>query len=219
MQNLRNKLVVGGAVLILAAIGSVMNRQPAQAAGAPVTIESPIPLPVTGSVAVTGNVGINGSPSVNVATLPAVQLSGTPTVNVVTASGAPLSVVNLSDRGRTPYQSTLQDCAGSSCIFPAVPSGHRLVVESISVLVTFPSAVTFYPNAALIGSSGIVLNLPLNLPLSPQNTTAGAAQSLFAFFDSGDQPKVIVIPQAAPTVTLSGYLVDCTFGPCAPIAH
>jgi hypothetical protein len=51
MQNLRNKLIAGGAVLLLAAIGTMMNRQAMQAAGGPsVTIESPIPLPVTGTV-------------------------------------------------------------------------------------------------------------------------------------------------------------------------
>jgi hypothetical protein len=33
MQNLRNKLTAGGAVLILAAIGTMMNRQAAQALG------------------------------------------------------------------------------------------------------------------------------------------------------------------------------------------
>ena len=107
-----------------------------------VTIGSPLPLPVTGTVAVTGNVattgtvaatqsgtwnvGINntptvsvtGTPSVSVANLPAVQLSGTPTVNVATPSGAPLIVANLSDRGRTPYQSVLQACASGECVFP-----------------------------------------------------------------------------------------------------
>jgi hypothetical protein len=47
MQNLRNKLIAGGAVVILATIGTVMNRQAAQAQGGPtVTIAAPLPLPV-----------------------------------------------------------------------------------------------------------------------------------------------------------------------------
>jgi hypothetical protein len=33
MQNLRNKVIAGGAVLILATIGTVMDRQAAQAQG------------------------------------------------------------------------------------------------------------------------------------------------------------------------------------------
>jgi hypothetical protein len=48
MQNLRNKLIAGGAVVILAAIGTVMNRQAAQAQGGP-------------------TVTIAGTPNVNVA--------------------------------------------------------------------------------------------------------------------------------------------------------
>jgi hypothetical protein len=218
MQNLRNKLIVGGAVLVLAAIGSVMNSRQStiQAASGPaVTIDpTQLPLPVTGTVVVTGNVGITGTPSVNVASLPAVQLSGTPTVNLATQS--PLMVSNLSDRGRTPYQSVLQVCASGSCVFPAVPSGHRLVIETISVLVTFNQPITFFPNSFLMNSSGIILNLPLT---PGQQNTAGATQSLTAYFDSGEQPTVGVIPFTTPTVTLSGYLVDCTLGPCAAIAH
>jgi len=62
MQNLRNKLIAGGAILTMAALGTVMNRQAAQAQGGPtVTIGAPIPLPVSGTVAVTGNVATAGT--------------------------------------------------------------------------------------------------------------------------------------------------------------
>ena len=53
MQNLQSKLIAGGAVVILAAIGTVMNRQAARAqgqGGPTVTIGAPIPLPVTGTL-------------------------------------------------------------------------------------------------------------------------------------------------------------------------
>ena len=90
------------------------------------------------------------------------------------------------------------------------------MIESISVLATFSQLITFFPNSFLINSSGIILNLPLT---PGQGNTAGATQSLIAYFDSGDQPTVGVIPNTTPTVTLSGYLVDCTLGPCAAIAH
>jgi hypothetical protein len=80
MQNFRNKLIAGGAVLVLAAIGTVLNRQAVQAAGGPsVTIESPIPLPVTGTVAATQsgtwNVGIIGIPGVNINNSPSIHSS------------------------------------------------------------------------------------------------------------------------------------------------
>ena len=69
MQNLRNQLIAGGAVLILAAIGTMMNRQAAQAqgqGGPTVTIGAPIPLPVTGTVTATGTIAATQSGTWNV---------------------------------------------------------------------------------------------------------------------------------------------------------
>jgi hypothetical protein len=97
MQNLRNKLIVSGAVLVLAAIGAVMNRQSAQAAGsAPVTIESPIPLPVTGTVAVTGNVATTGTVAATQSGTWHVGVTGTPNVSVTNTLTAPALTLDIS---------------------------------------------------------------------------------------------------------------------------
>ena len=90
MQNLRNKLIAGGAVMILAAIGTMMNRQAMQAAGGPsVTIESPIPLPVTGTVAVTGSTTVSGTVAATQSGTWNVGVTGTPNVNVANPATAP----------------------------------------------------------------------------------------------------------------------------------
>src|SRR5215469_10785283 len=53
-----------------------------------------------------------------------------------TSSPVPTSPVNVTDTGRIAYQSTVTNqCAGpSTCVFffPAVPAGHRVVVQHIS---------------------------------------------------------------------------------------
>src|SRR5215469_3934174 len=95
MQNLRNKIIAGGAVLTLAAIGTVMNRQAAQAQGGPtITIGGPIPLPVKGTVATTQsgawNVSLTGAPSVNVSNQPTVTVGNTVPVQVTNPASSVL---------------------------------------------------------------------------------------------------------------------------------
>ena len=130
MQNLRNKLIAGGAVLLLAAIGTMMNRQAMQAAGGPsVTIESPIPLPVTGTVTATGTIAATQSGTWNVG------VTGTPNVHVTNPATAPALFLNENDPGRIPYQSFQGvPCSAVPCIasFPVVPANHRLVVQHFS---------------------------------------------------------------------------------------
>jgi hypothetical protein len=108
MQNLRNKLIAAGTVVIMAAIGTVMNREAAQAQGSVVTIGAPIPLPVEARQVGTWNVGLTGTPNVNVTAPPIVPFltrlcnttgsfyscGGLPsafTVPQTTPSGAPVS--------------------------------------------------------------------------------------------------------------------------------
>ena len=108
MQNLRNKLIAGGAVMILAAIGTMMNRQAMQAAGGPsVTIESPIPLPVTGTVAVTGSTTVSGTVAATQSGTWNVGLTGTPNVNVTNTLAAPVPVLDIS---RSASQHVILNC-------------------------------------------------------------------------------------------------------------
>jgi hypothetical protein len=239
MKTFKNRLFATAIIAGLAVIGSVMNSRQSTiqgAAGPTVTIDqTQLPLPVQGFLGVSGNVaatqsgawnvGIAGTPNVNVASLPAVQLSGTPTVNVATPSGAPLMVVNLSDRGRTPYQATTNmPCGNGGCngSFPAVPSGHRLVVEhlSASFLGTAQSPVV----ASVFSPSPGGFLLSFVVPLQAGGTAAAFDQPILVYFDAGIQPSAGLSSLTAPmlgggTISLSGYLVDCTLGPCAPIAQ
>src|SRR6516164_126026 len=148
MQNLRNQLIAGGAVLLLAAIGTMMNRQAMQAAGGPsVTIESPIPLPVTGTVAVTGSTTVSGTVAATQSGTWNVGVTGTPNVHVTNPATAPAFFLSVNDTGRIAYQSlnTNPSCSGGQCLvfFPAVPSQHRLVVQHFSGLANFSAAPSF----------------------------------------------------------------------------
>ena len=121
MQNLRNKLIAGGAVVILAAIGTVMNRQAAQAAGGPtVTIDpAQLPLPVTAHVA-------NGI----TAPVPVLDISKSASQHVgllcYLQNGGPICANNSFPT--TPY---------------VVPAGENLVVTSVDILDSVTEFIDF----------------------------------------------------------------------------
>lgn len=226
MQTLRNKLMAGGAVLILAAVGSLMNRQAAHAAGAPVTIESPIPLPISGAMTAkqggSWNVGITGTPGVNI--------SNSPTVNL--ASGTTILARSLDDPGRIPYQSTVDmtgKCSGARCDFSfvSVPSGHRRVIQHIGGAVSLTGTpleisvgVTAAPGAFVssflapvtAGIASTVFDQPLLFYLDQ-------LQSVVISIDAVGNEVMFFAGGAAQTVTLTGYELDCGVAPCAPIAQ
>lgn len=95
-MNVKKRVFASALVIALAAAGVLItgghNVAKAGPGAAPVSITSPLPLPITGTATVSGNVGatqsgtwnvgITGQPvNVNVANSPAVSLAGTPTVN------------------------------------------------------------------------------------------------------------------------------------------
>jgi hypothetical protein len=224
MQKLRNQLIAGGAVLLLAAIGTMMNRQAAQAAGGPsVTIESPIPLPVTGTVAVTGSTTVSGTVAATQSGTWNVGLTGTPNVNVANPATAPALFLNVEDPGRVAYQAVAKGGCGpvGSCFagFSLVPANHRLVIQHISV-----KGVTG------VAPANVLVELHVNLPgIGADDFSATATASpIFVF----DQPVLLYVDAGAFAlvdvsgagitsieVNLAGYMLDCTTGPCAAIAH
>jgi len=95
-MNVKKRLFASALVIALAGAGVLIsgshNVAKAGPGASPVSIASPLPLPITGTATVSGtvgatqsgtwNVGITGQPvNVNVANSPAVSLAGTPTVN------------------------------------------------------------------------------------------------------------------------------------------
>jgi hypothetical protein len=157
-------------------------------------------------------------------------------VTVVNPSTGPALTSSIDDPGRIAYQSvaTLNSsgshCAATSCnfSFAAVPQGQRLVVQHVSGLLYFngtPDAVTvqlgngsgffapFVDNESLFdqpvlyyvdGGTSPVVNVSLLVPVS-QSGGAGTSKDMFT-----------ADPQS---VTLTGYLLNCTVSPCAAIAQ
>jgi hypothetical protein len=141
MQNLRNKLIACVAVLTLAAIGTMMNRQAARAAdppGAPVNIMSPIPLPVTGTVAVTGSTTVSGSVAATQSGTWNVGINGTPNVNVANPATAPALTMDISKSALRYVELICTNNPSGNCTQVSggtyiVPSGQNLVVTSVEI--------------------------------------------------------------------------------------
>ena len=113
-----------------------MNTHQATAAGGPsVTIEGPLPLPVTGTMAATQtgawNVGISGTPTLSI------SISGTPMVGLNTTPSTPIFV----DADRSARNGFNSSCftgnidpvfGQASCTLFTIPPGRQVVIETIS---------------------------------------------------------------------------------------
>jgi hypothetical protein len=210
MNRFKNHLMAAAVFTLLAVIGTMMNSSPSAAqaqAGPNVTVvnTNANPVPVTGSTTVSGTV--------------TATISGTPNVNVANPATAPLFFVNVNDPGRIPYQSVKNNviCSGGGCaaIFPAVPAGHRLVVQHYSgdLIVTAGSTLS----ASLALNDGHVFS---RFFLQVQGIRAKFDQLVLAYFDAGQSPLVAAGGDASEAdFTLTGYMLDCTVAPCAPIAQ
>jgi len=130
-------------------------------------------------------------------------------------------VREVDDPGRIPYQSSETIGMGQRAfLFPAVPVGHRLVIQHVSAHVNLQSAVTnqveVSVNASDNGSSNFLSQFSGKL--------VEFDQPLQLYVDAGDAPEVVVLVDGGLTLvsnafgTLSGYLLDCTVAPCAKIA-
>jgi hypothetical protein len=202
---------------------SAAPSKPAQ----PVIIESPLPLPVTGTV--TAEQG--GAWSVGITGVPSVHIANSPSVTIANGAAQPLLAVNLSDQGRAPYQFTtllpVSACQGQTqCMLtsPTVPAGHRLVVTRISGDVQFdadPTKVTVSIEDPLTDAflAGIQIAQP------SLGTNQFNADVLF-YVDAGHSFRfnalsLFGVPFSTflqQTFVASGYLVDCNVAPCGAIA-
>ncbi len=144
MYPLKKSLSIAFGLLFLAAVAVVITTGTVGASPSLVPIAAAPPTPsipvnVTNTpLAVTGTVNANiGTPTVNVNSLPAVQLSGTPTVNLNTTPTAPLYV----DADRPARNSFSASCdtqnydSGSgqaSCTIFTIPAGRQIVIETVA---------------------------------------------------------------------------------------
>jgi hypothetical protein len=156
-------------------------------------------------------------------------------VLVSNTAANPAIVSNIDNPGRTAYQASQQTttggvCSSNSCTFSfaAVPAGHRLVVQSVSMAIqaksmSVPTQVSltngafsaipfgvFFPATVQL-STGIVLDQPVN-----------------AYFDAGETPTLSIGANIdtsgfglglSQQAALFGYMLDCTASACSAIVR
>jgi hypothetical protein len=199
------------------------------------------PVPVTGNV----NATVSGTPTVNlgstatvsVGNTPTVSVGNTPTVNVASmptvtiTPPAVTTVSNMDDPGRIAYQSTStpQSCpaggVGLCWPFPAVPAGHRLVIQHISGALQYSASPN--PLVVFVLDSGYHAINAFTPSANTWSTTVQLInfdQRVQVYVDASQAYWVEVWANGAPTVgyvpvIVTGYLLDCTAAPCAAIAH
>ena len=143
-------------------------------------------------------------------------------VNVMNSKAAPALTRDMDRASRSPYQSTLLGAScNPTCSFGSVPPNQRLVITHFDALVFSTS-----------GLERIILSAQFSLNRVFPEFSAGASDGGFNNFissrpveyyiDPGGIPQAVFLTTAgfaAPfSVTLTGYLLDCTSG-CAPIAQ
>jgi hypothetical protein len=205
MNRYKNQLIAAAVLSMLAVIGTIMNSRQASAQdqGNGVTIVSPIPLPVTGTVGVASGASVR--------------------VNNTVAD--PVRVRNVNDAIQ-PFQAG-QACTGlsgsSGCkvtIF-TVPTGKRAVIEYFSGIAILPVGLVVSPflHTTQIGLGTRSHFVPTTSPAYPNApsgiTTWGQQVRLYADPGTAIDGSGIASASAGFTVdfTISGYLVDVPFTP------
>jgi hypothetical protein len=206
--------LVGFALLTLAFIPISEHRVAASNPG-PVIVTN-VPLPVQGTVSVgnTPNVNVANTASVNV-TNTAVPVRGNVQVfNPLDAADNPVPLVV-----RTPYQPYFDSCSGSGnpnsfCTMNNVPSGMRLVIQTVSFSGRTASNVDLYRAVIATSLNG---NSPENLYLAL--STTGTDQNGDKYQAATLATTLYADPNTPPTCeglasgyndffcTISGYVV------------
>jgi hypothetical protein len=170
-------------------------------------------------------------------------------VSVINPSTAPALTSSIDNPGRIAYQSeaTVTCTTSSSCqfSFPAVPQGHHLVVQHVSGSLSFsitPDTIEVVLSGTAAGTTNSTGASQFFAP-SVDNLSL-FDQPVLYYIDGGISPVVSVIPVVPgsggcgsqtcgagtgkvvvtfttnpQSVTLTGYLLDCTASPCAAIAQ
>jgi len=146
---------------------------------------------------------------------------------VVNPAASPALTSSVDDPGRVAYQSfndQPSSCSGNLCqfVFPNVPDGHHLVIQHISGNFGF----TGDPLLVMVDVFGGGAFSSFLAPVAHAGPAFFSAfdQPALLYFDAGVTASMQVFVGSSsflgvPLVELSGYLLDCTVSPCAPIAH
>jgi hypothetical protein len=146
-------------------------------------------------------------------------------VRVLNTSAAPALTSKIDDPGRIPFLTLFSNgCSGTLCSynFPAVPAGHRLVIQHISGALIFNTAPTQL--FGFVKSSGNSNQIQFSV-IPPSGTVTVFDQPVLYYVDGG-QGAVIQFTSGATNfnsaagqnLTLVGYELDCNAAPCAAIA-
>jgi hypothetical protein len=143
-------------------------------------------------------------------------------------------VSNADDPGRIPYarQVTCDFNGNDRCLvqLSPVPNGKRLVITHVSGQVVESLPVGTFLSPAVLGGFGAGAVAELRLAPTYIGNFSGFNyfvfdQSELLFIDSGQSPYVSTvlggIPSAISSASffLSGYMLDCSNGPCASVAQ
>ena len=202
MLRLRHNWIAVSMLGALAVLAAVMNSNYAAAQNQnknlAVTIVSPIPLPITGSTTVSGT--------------------------VASTQNGLWNIRNLDDRGRVAYQAKLVTTTAPARL-PAVPDGHRLVIEHISGVFNSVSTTTnpfaVYVELLKAGENEENIIGGIVPTLAPSNTfVTPFDQALLVYVNPGDRLEIGIgsIGGGAGILNVSGYMLDCTSAPCDPMA-
>jgi hypothetical protein len=148
-------------------------------------------------------------------------------VTVLNTPSAPAIASVIDDPGRVPYQSAQQvvppsDTTSLEFSFGTVPANHRLVLQHISgilgVAQNSPAAVV---GVAVPGNGG---STPSNFFTPSAGGVNAFDQSVLVYFDAGRTPLVFIggptfLANHGDLINLTGYMLDCSVAPCAPIAQ
>jgi hypothetical protein len=152
-------------------------------------------------------------------------------VTVVNTNTQPVQGADVEKLARIPYQSSYRTttCTGlTNCFFSftAAPAGYRLVVENLSGLFEINNAATAPPTGLIEGSSflnvfaftaanGQIFNgtimSGINIPVKMVFDTTEGNPVAFVY---GNYPSITGLPS---TMTLSGYLENCSITGCPAI--
>jgi hypothetical protein len=145
-------------------------------------------------------------------------------VNVANPATAPVLALNVNEAGRIPYQSMKTNTVPLGnhqfgCVFRTVPSGYRLVVQHVSGQIFFNP-----PTAVTVLLTNLVAYTQLR-SIFPVPNAQAFDQPVLVYYDAGENPLLIITSDSDSQLdnfvglTLTGYLVDCSIGPCAAIAN
>jgi hypothetical protein len=144
-------------------------------------------------------------------------------VTVVNPATSPALTSSADDPGRIAYQShQILNCTGlTNCdiLFPVVPPGHRLVVQHVVGGLNLSGTPT---RVQVILSSSTGAFSAFFAPFA--GTVSFFDQLVLLYFDGGEAPRFDGFSAGTSfgvqgSISLAGYLLDCTAIPCAAIAH